>query len=163
MEHGCYRLCWRALTEHVRNTAPPQNDSHLEVTFVTLKDSVNEYVSTYTDKNFRKKLTSISLLVTLLAFKITITSCSLCWMASPTQRTTWCSFFFHPNWRQHYPQPQHLLQCRQPWPVLWLWILKSEFYILNLEAQVVEEDNVCRVLQRSIQIISDWNILNLTF
>jgi len=39
-----------------KEPAPPQNDSHLEVTFIALKDSVEQYVATYTDQELQKEL-----------------------------------------------------------------------------------------------------------
>jgi len=39
-----------------KEPAPPQNNSHLEVTFIALKDSVEQYVATYTDQELQKEL-----------------------------------------------------------------------------------------------------------
>ena len=39
-----------------KEPAPPQDDSHLEVTFIALEESVNEYVSTYTDKELQEQI-----------------------------------------------------------------------------------------------------------
>jgi len=39
-----------------KEPAPPQNDAHLEVTFIALKDSVEQYVATYTDQELQKEL-----------------------------------------------------------------------------------------------------------
>ena len=40
----------------VKEPAPPQNNSCLEVTFIALKDSVDQYVATYTDKELQKEV-----------------------------------------------------------------------------------------------------------
>ena len=39
-----------------KEPSPPQDDSHLEVTFITLEESVNEYVSTYMDKELQEQI-----------------------------------------------------------------------------------------------------------
>ena len=39
-----------------KEPAPPQDDSHLEVTFIALEESVNEYVSTYMDKELQEQI-----------------------------------------------------------------------------------------------------------
>ena len=39
-----------------KEPAPPQNDAHLKVTFIALKDSVEQYVATYTDQELQREL-----------------------------------------------------------------------------------------------------------
>ena len=39
-----------------KEPALPQNDSHLEVMFIALKDSVEQYIATYTDQELQKEL-----------------------------------------------------------------------------------------------------------
>jgi len=36
--------------------APPQSNTHLEVMFITLKDSVKQYIASYTDQELQKEL-----------------------------------------------------------------------------------------------------------
>jgi len=39
-----------------KEPAPPQKYSHVEVMFIALKDSVEQYVATYTDKELQKEV-----------------------------------------------------------------------------------------------------------
>jgi len=40
----------------VKEPTPSQNDSHFEVTFIALKDSVEQYIATYTDQELQKEV-----------------------------------------------------------------------------------------------------------
>ena len=39
-----------------KEPSPPQDDSHLEITFIALEESVNKYVSMYTDKELQEQI-----------------------------------------------------------------------------------------------------------
>ena len=39
-----------------KEPAPPQDNSYLKITFIALEESVNEYVSTYTDKELQEQI-----------------------------------------------------------------------------------------------------------
>ena len=39
-----------------KEPAPPQNNSHLKVIFIALKDSVEQYIATYNDQELQKEV-----------------------------------------------------------------------------------------------------------